>query len=168
MTDRNPMDRVIRNGHILSPVASLGWAVLLSPFRSWKDVLCGEGETVSDAETRELHELEVRAGALLMVFADIDPKYDKEFNEWYNSRHVRELVRCDGFLSGRRGVATDSDQTPRYAAIYELEDESALESKELQSLPGFGPFTDLVNYYRLILRPTGPFLIPDLHKGNQA
>jgi hypothetical protein len=122
---------------------------------------------VSDAETRELHELEVRAGALLMVFADIDPQYDEEFNEWYNSRHVPELVRCEGFLSGRRGVASDSDQTPRYVAIYELEDESVLESEELQPLRGFGPFADLVNYYRLIFRPTGPFLIPDSHKGNQ-
>ena len=124
---------------------------------------------MSEAETRELQELEVSAGALLMVFADIEPQYDEEFNEWYNSQHVPELVRCDGFLSGRRGVATDPDQRPRYVAIYELEDESVLEeSEQLQPLRGFGPFADKVNYYRLIFRPTGPFLVPASGKENQS
>ena len=121
---------------------------------------------MSGLEARELHQRDVRAGALLMVFADIDPEFDDEFNEWYNNQHVPELVRCDGFLSGRRGVATDSSQRPRYVAIYELDDESALESPELQPLRGFGPFADKVDYYRLIFRPTGPFLESASEQGN--
>ena len=63
-----------------------------------------------------------RVGAILVALVDIDPEFDEELNEWYDNTHVPELVRCDGFLSGRRGVALDPSQSPGYIAIYELED----------------------------------------------
>ena len=37
--------------------------------------------------------------ALLMVFVDIDPEYDADFNAWYNEEHVDDLLRLPGFLN---------------------------------------------------------------------
>ena len=29
---------------------------------------------------------------IFMVYADIDPQYDDEFNAWYNTEHLPELL----------------------------------------------------------------------------
>lgn len=53
---------------------------------------------------------------------------DDEFNEWYDSTHVPEVLAVEGFVSAqrfRRSTALDRPDSPepefRYAALYEIE-----------------------------------------------
>lgn len=77
-----------------------------------------------------------RGSALLVVLIDIEPEWEDEFNRWYEHEHLPERVGLPGFLSARRFVASLGG--PKYLAIYELEDESALASEvytQLMALP---------------------------------
>ena len=55
---------------------------------------------------------------LLAVWTDIAPEAESEFNEWYNTEHIPQLLGVPGFLSGRRYRAVEGE--PRYLALYEL------------------------------------------------
>ena len=46
---------------------------------------------------------------LLLVMIDIDPKYEGEFNRWYDEEHFPERLQCAGFISARRYVATEGE-----------------------------------------------------------
>jgi hypothetical protein len=61
---------------------------------------------------------------LLVVWTDIAPEFEAEFNQWYDTEHVPQLLGVPGFLSGRRYQAVDGK--PKYLAIYELADERVL------------------------------------------
>jgi len=63
---------------------------------------------------------------LLVVWTDIAPDAEAEFNEWYNSEHIPQLLGVTGFLSGKRYQAIDGK--PKYSAIYELADENVMKS----------------------------------------
>jgi hypothetical protein len=40
---------------------------------------------------------------LFLVYTDlIDPKYEEEFNAWYNTEHLPELLTLPGFLDAAR------------------------------------------------------------------
>jgi len=58
------------------------------------------------------------AQGLLAVWTDIAPEAEREFNEWYNTEHIPELLEVPGFLSGKRYQAADG--SPQYLALYEL------------------------------------------------
>ncbi|HKP19150.1 MAG TPA: hypothetical protein VJT84_11770 [Gaiellaceae bacterium] len=121
---------------------------------------------MDESEHQARNGADPRVRAILMALVDIDPQFDEEFNDWYDNVHVPELVACPGFLSGRRGVAADPSQSPRYVAIYELEDENALESQAVQGVRGWGPFSDRVrNYRRLLFTPTGKPIVSPAEKG---
>src|SRR5271156_579854 len=61
---------------------------------------------------------------LLAVWTGIAPEAEAEFNEWYNTEHIPQLLGVPGFLSGRRYQAVDGK--PKYLALYELADENVL------------------------------------------
>jgi antibiotic biosynthesis monooxygenase (ABM) superfamily enzyme len=61
---------------------------------------------------------------LLAVWTDVAPEAEAEFNEWYNTEHIPQLLGVPGFLSGRRYQAVDGK--PKYLALYELTDENVL------------------------------------------
>jgi hypothetical protein len=63
---------------------------------------------------------------LLVVWTDVAPEYEAEFNEWYDKEHIPQLLGVPGFLSGTRYQAVDGK--PKYAAIYDLTDESVTKS----------------------------------------
>jgi hypothetical protein len=65
---------------------------------------------------------------IYLVYADIDPQYDEEFNAWYNTEHVPELLALPGFLDAARYEASKGG--PRYLAVYELQSADALETSE--------------------------------------
>ena len=58
------------------------------------------------------------AHGLLAVWTDIAPEAEREFNEWYNTEHIPQLLGVPGFLSGRRYQAVEGE--PKYLALYEL------------------------------------------------
>ncbi|GIX48162.1 MAG: hypothetical protein KatS3mg131_2373 [Candidatus Tectimicrobiota bacterium] len=65
-----------------------------------------------------------------LVFTDIDPRYEEEFNAWYNTEHLPELLALPGFLDAARYVASKGG--PKYLALYELESPAALQTPEFQ------------------------------------
>jgi len=69
---------------------------------------------------------------LLVVWTDIAPEAEAEFNEWYNREHIPQLLGVKGFLSGKRYQAVDGK--PKYVAIYELEDENVLKGDAFRQL----------------------------------
>jgi hypothetical protein len=64
--------------------------------------------------------------AILAVWMEPRPELEKEFNHWYDDEHVPERMALPGFLSARRYVSLNG--SPKYIAIYELEDIGALSS----------------------------------------
>ncbi|MGH7332244.1 MAG: hypothetical protein ACREKS_05730 [Candidatus Rokuibacteriota bacterium] len=72
----------------------------------------------------------VRKGSgLLLVFTDIDPQYEEEFNAWYNTEQLGSLLTLPGFLDAARYVAVKGG--PKYLAAYELASADALKTREL-------------------------------------
>jgi len=69
--------------------------------------------------------------AIFLVYTDlVDPKDDEEFNAWYNTQHLPDLLALPGFLDAARYVATKGG--PRYLAVYEIESVDALQRPELK------------------------------------
>jgi len=53
----------------------------------------------------------------LLVWNDVDPAIEADYNEWYLREHVPERVSVPGMLRGRRYRAAEG--SPRYMALYE-------------------------------------------------
>ena len=61
-----------------------------------------------------------KGGAILLVYTDlIDDKYDEEFNAWYDTQHLPQLLELPGVLDAARYVAVKGG--PKYLAAYEVE-----------------------------------------------
>ncbi|WP_345634669.1 DUF4286 family protein [Rugosimonospora acidiphila] len=60
---------------------------------------------------------------LQIVQTSPSPGSEEEFNEWYDTVHVPEVLRMPGFISGQRFRLVDADPSegPRYLAVYEIE-----------------------------------------------
>ena len=72
--------------------------------------------------------------AIFLVYTDlVDPKYEEEFNAWYNTQHLPQLLGLPGFLDAARYVATKGG--PKYLAVYELESVEALQTPEFKNRP---------------------------------
>jgi len=56
---------------------------------------------------------------LYIVRMDVDPEKEMQFNEWYNKEHVPALLKVPGVMGAYRYVSLEG--TPKYTAIYELE-----------------------------------------------
>jgi len=82
----------------------------------------------SVTETFAAAEKVADATALLAVLADVEPEHEKELIEWYDEEHLSERMACPGFLRARRFVAVTGE--PRFLALYDLADPSALEAPE--------------------------------------
>ena len=67
-----------------------------------------------------------RGTGLLMVWTDVDPEHEAEFNRWYNEEHLNRLLGVPGFLSAGRYRAIRGG--PKYLAFYELEDHHVMRS----------------------------------------
>jgi len=56
---------------------------------------------------------------IFLVYTDIDPTHDEEFNAWYDTEHLADLLRLPGFLEAARYVAVKGG--PKYLAVYDIE-----------------------------------------------
>jgi hypothetical protein len=61
-----------------------------------------------------------------MVWAEVPPAWEEEFNRWYNEEHVAERLAVPGFLAAARYEAVKGG--PRHLACYELESVEVLDS----------------------------------------
>jgi hypothetical protein len=72
-----------------------------------------------------------KGNGIFLVYTDIDAKHDDEFNAWYNTEHLADLLKLPGFLDAARYTAVKGG--PKYLAVYELATADALKSKEFQA-----------------------------------
>jgi len=78
-----------------------------------------------------------RGTGLLMLWTDVDPPHEAEFNRWYNEEHIAHLLEVPGFLSGGRYRALKGG--PKYLAMYELEDPNVLRTAAFLDAVRFKP-----------------------------
>ena len=71
--------------------------------------------------------------ALLMVWAEVPPDKEEEFNRWYNEEHLAERLSVPGFLSAARYEAVKGG--PKHLAVYELESPAVMESDSARRVP---------------------------------
>ena len=67
---------------------------------------------------------------LLMVYTDVGPEHDDEFNRWYNEEHIPERLSIPGVLSATRYTAVQGG--PKYLACYELAEPEAWSTEAWQ------------------------------------
>jgi hypothetical protein len=68
---------------------------------------------------------------MFLVYTDMDPAHEEEFNAWYDTEHLPDLLKLPGFLDAARYVAVKGG--PKYLAAYELESADVLKRPEFQS-----------------------------------
>ena len=72
--------------------------------------------------------------ALFVAIGDAPPEHEDEFNRWYDDEHIPLLSQVPGVLRARRFV--DRGASPRYIALYDLDDESVTQRPEWQAAIG--------------------------------
>ena len=72
------------------------------------------------------------AEGMLVVWTDVAPAGEDDFEEWYNREHVNERAAIKGFLSGHRYAAIRG--RPRYLALYETRTPQVLSSKHYREV----------------------------------
>jgi len=98
---------------------------------------------------------------ILLVYADVDDKYDEEYNAWYDTEHLPQLLAIPGFLDAARYVAVKGG--PKYLAAYELESADVLQTPAFVDRPRppwdsrMSPLVISQNFARII----GEQIFPD-------
>lgn len=70
---------------------------------------------------------------IFLVYVDVDAKHEKEFNDWYNTEHLPELLAVPGIISAARYVAVKGG--PKYLAAYELENIGVMKTPAFTGRP---------------------------------
>ena len=103
-----------------------------------------------------------RPKAFLVTAMNIEAEHEDEFNRWYSQDHMPSLLRCPGFIRGRRlsaspmilpqGVTmTTARFGRRYVMLYDLESIDALDTIEYKTIAFIDP-TEWTKRMRLHLR----------------
>src|ERR1700759_846297 len=80
---------------------------------------------------------------MLLVFNEVKPRHERDFNEWYNREHIDERVNLPGFKRARRYIAVKA--SPKYLATYECDTVADLATPGYLALPaGQTPWTKAV------------------------
>ena len=66
--------------------------------------------------------------ALLVAMMQPSPNEEEEFNDWYDTEHMRDRAANPGFLTAMRFVCLEG--WPRYLALYDLASIRALSEPE--------------------------------------
>jgi hypothetical protein len=70
-------------------------------------------------QTRGTRTMALLGKGMLLVFNEVKPRHERDFNEWYNREHIDERVNLPGFHRARRYVAVKA--SPKYLATYECD-----------------------------------------------
>lgn len=72
--------------------------------------------------------------AIFLVYTDLaDDRHTEEFNTWYDTRHLPQLMTIPGILDAARYVAVKGG--PKYLAVYELENADVIRSEAFLERP---------------------------------
>ncbi len=63
-----------------------------------------------------------QAGALMTAWTHVAPEREAEFNAWYDTEHLPEIVALPGFVLGRRYACDGA--VPKYLGWYDTADET--------------------------------------------
>ena len=67
-----------------------------------------------------------KGSGLMLVFVDVPSEHEEEFNEWYNTEHLQELMSVPGILNCARYEAVKSG--PKHLAVYEFENAQVIDT----------------------------------------
>ena len=67
---------------------------------------------------------------ILVVLMDVELGHEAEFDRWYNEEHLPERLEIPGYVSARRFKLEEGNGVLKYLCIWELDDESPLESDQ--------------------------------------
>lgn len=98
-----------------------------------------------------------------LVISNHMPGREAEFNDWYNGRHVPDVLKVPGFVAAQRFKVSGESALPgRYVAIYEMEtDDPAKALADLSSRAGKAemPLSDTLDFATVsatLLAPVAP------------
>lgn len=74
-----------------------------------------------------------RGTGLMMVWCEVPAEVEEEFNQWYNTEHLQELLSVPGVLNAARYEATSSG--PKHLAMYELESADVINTDAFKNRP---------------------------------
>lgn len=70
----------------------------------------------------------INEDSFLSLWHDIEPTGQASYVEWHVLEHMPERASIPGFVRGRRGVAVDPHQSPKYVTLYEAADATVFSS----------------------------------------
>lgn len=70
------------------------------------------------------------AKALMTAWTHVAPEREEEFNAWYDTEHLPQIVALPGFLRGRRYACDGA--VPKYLAWYDTADETVEPGPDLK------------------------------------
>ena len=70
--------------------------------------------------------MSLMGSAVVAIWNDITDEGRANFYEWHNREHIPERIGIEGFLRGRRYIATEG--SPAYFTLYEVRDTAVLSS----------------------------------------
>ena len=70
---------------------------------------------------------------IFLVYTDVGSNHEDEFNDWYNTEHLPELLAVPGILAAARYEAVKGG--PKYLAAYEIESTDVLHSAAFKNRP---------------------------------
>ena len=116
---------------------------------------------------------------LLMVWCDVLEEQEDEFNRWYNSEHIAEILNVPGVIDAARYEAVVNG--PKHLACYELESPAAVlgdgftkrtKSKWSETMGPtligtnfFNPLYEMIYPYELTDEVANSSMAPALHVG---
>lgn len=71
---------------------------------------------------------------------------EEEWNRWYDTKHVPELLSVPGFVSARRYRAMDDAHS--YLAAYEIVDPAVFEDPRYREVTGWGDWAQHIVAWR--------------------
>lgn len=89
----------------------------------------------------------------LMVLARVQPEVEADWNQWYDTVHVPEILACPGLHRCVRHVAEDRDGKRTYVALYDVDGPEVLKTPEFAAARGWGPFKGKVEAELHLFRP---------------
>ena len=111
-----------------------------------------------------------KGNAILLVYTDLtDEKYDEEFNAWYDTQHLPQLLGLPGVLDAARYVAVKGG--PKYLAAYEIESVDTVLGPTWQNRPKLpwdsrmSPSVIGKNYARILGEQIFPSSIENSERG---
>lgn len=73
---------------------------------------------------------------LYVVSLNPEPGYEDDYNRWYNTEHVPELLECPGFEAAARyeQIEAKLESSPRFLALYQVASMEAFKSERYRGL----------------------------------